>query len=135
MGIEDDEHSTVFELGIDMERPVEVSAVGPSAVDNIAFEDVAILFVPIDLAADHVADTGSIVESQASITGLYAKSKVALDDQSIMVNMFVERFNRCCIAAAVVFGQGSKHPARAWRLVPGAVMDVLSRMDDLLGAR
>jgi hypothetical protein len=64
-------------------------------MDQVALEDVSVLFVPPHLLLDHLLDSVGIVESRPPIACLHSESEVRLDHVSIMIDVLVERFDRC----------------------------------------
>lgn len=117
-----------------MQHPVDVAAIGAAAMDEIAFEDVAVGFEPVDGLLDHCLSVIGVVEAGAAVAGLDAEGQVADHHGAVVVQVLVERFDGGGRSAAVVLGQRHKHPAHRGCLLPGAVEDVLAGVDNLLGA-
>ena len=69
-----DKHSLGGQLRIDVQAPVESRGIGTPPMDQVALEDIPVLFVPPHLLLDHLLDSVGIVESRPPIACLHSES-------------------------------------------------------------
>ena len=68
-----------------MEHPVQIPSVGPSAMDQVALENVSVRLKPIHFAFDHGPGHFAVKEARPAITGLDSQGQITLQHVPIMV--------------------------------------------------
>ena len=101
-------------------------------MNDVRFEDVAIPLEPIDRGLHHLTRLVRIVDSRASVMRLNSHAEVREQHHPVVIDVFVQRFDRRVRATTVVLGKRHVHPTHARRLQPSSVVDVLTRVNHLL---
>ena len=114
-----------------MQPTIPIGPIRASQQHQIRLKDAAVGLEPRQLAHQHVARFGCVVQARPTPASLHACSQQVAQPHAIVVAMLVQGFDGGRSSATVVLHQRHEHPTHRHALRAHAIRDVLA-LDDLL---